>query len=134
MSTSDPMAAMRQYIDAFNSGDVKTMAATFSVPGSILDGMAPHIWQGPTAASDWYRDVLAESERHGASDYCVTLGEPLNNSISGDRAYVVVPATMAFKLHGKQITQTGALLTAALRRVDGSWRIGAWAWSKGRHE
>jgi hypothetical protein len=32
MSTSDPMAAVRQYIDAFNKGDAKVMAATFAVP------------------------------------------------------------------------------------------------------
>ena len=54
------MAAVRQYIDGFNKGDAKVMAETFAVPGSILDGMAPHLWQGPTAAQDWYRDVLIE--------------------------------------------------------------------------
>ena len=43
MSTKDPMAAVRQYIDGFNKGDAKAMAATFAVPGSILDGMAPHV-------------------------------------------------------------------------------------------
>ena len=69
MSTNDPMAAVRQYIDAFNKGDTTVMAATFAVPGSILDGMAPHVWQGPTATQDWYRDVLAEGKQHGASDY-----------------------------------------------------------------
>jgi hypothetical protein len=94
MSTSDPMAAVRQYIDGFNKGDAKVMAATFAVPGSILDGMAPHVWQGPTATQDWYRDVLVEGEQHGASDYFVTLGEPLHNNVTGESAYVVVPATM----------------------------------------
>src|SRR5437764_791597 len=49
------------------------MAATFAVPGSILDGMAPHLWLGPTASQDWYRDVLIEGEQHGASEYFVTL-------------------------------------------------------------
>ena len=89
MSTNDPMAAVRNYIDAFNRGDAKQMAATFSVPASILDGMAPHVWQGPTAAQDWYRDVLMEGKQHGASDYFVTLGEPLHNNVTGDSAYVV---------------------------------------------
>jgi len=51
------------------------MSATFAVPGSILDGMAPHVWYGPTATQDWYRDVLVEGEQHGASGYLVTLGE-----------------------------------------------------------
>ena len=88
----DPVAAVRQYIDAFNKGDGGAMASTFAVPGSILDGMAPHVWQGPTASQDWYRDVLTEAKQHGASNYSVKLGEPLHNNTSGKSAYVVVPA------------------------------------------
>jgi hypothetical protein len=91
MATTDPMAAVHQYIKDFNKGDGEAMAETFAVPGSILDGMAPHVWQGPTASQDWYRDVLLEGEQHGASDYFVTLGEPLHNNTTGDSAYVVIP-------------------------------------------
>lgn len=54
------------------------MAAVFAVPGSILDGMAPNLWLGPTAPRDWYRDVLIEDEQHGASAYLAALGEPLH--------------------------------------------------------
>ena len=131
MATNDPMAAINQYLDAFNKGDKETMAATFAVPGSILDGMAPHVWQGPTAAQDWYRDVLIEGEQHGASDYFVTLGEPLHNNITGDSAYVVVPATMKFKVQSQEILQTGAMFTVGLRKLAEGWRIAAWAWAKG---
>lgn len=134
MSTSDPMAAVRHYIDAFNRGDANEMAATFTVPGSILDGMAPHVWQGPTAAQDWYRDVLIEGKQHGASDYFVALGEPLQNNVTGDSAYVVVPATMTFKVKGKQVKQTGAVFTVALRKLPEGWRIAAWAWAKGKQQ
>jgi ketosteroid isomerase-like protein len=131
MSASDPMATVREYIDGFNKGDPKAMAAAFAVPASILDGMAPHVWQGPTAALDWYRDVLVEGEQHGASDYVVTLGEPLHNNVTGDSAYLVVPATMTFKAHGKKLSQSGAVFTVALRRLGEGWRIAAWAWAKG---
>jgi hypothetical protein len=134
MATSDPMAAVHQYINDFNKGDVEAMAATFAVPGSILDGMAPHVWLGPTASQDWYRDVLLEGEQHGASDYFVTLGEPLHNNVTSDSAYVVVPATMTFKVHGQQVTQTGAIFTVALRKLAEGWRITAWAWAKGTRE
>jgi hypothetical protein len=75
--------------------------------------------------------VLIEGKLHGASEYFVTLGEPLHNNITGDSAYVVVPATMTFKVRGQQITQTGAIFTVALRRLAEGWRIGAWAWAKG---
>jgi len=131
MSTNDPMAAVRQYIDGFNKGDANVMAATFTVPGAILDGMAPHVWHGPTATQDWYRDVLVEGKQHEASDYVVTLGQPLHNNITGDSAYVVVPATMTFNVGGKQVTQCGAVFTVALRKVAEGWRIAAWAWAKG---
>jgi hypothetical protein len=77
MTANDPMAAVRQYIDGFNKGDAKVMTATFAVLGSILDGMPPHVWQGATATHDWYTDVLVEGKQHGASDYFVTLDEPL---------------------------------------------------------
>jgi ketosteroid isomerase-like protein len=127
----DPLAVVRQYIDAFNKGDGEAMASTFAVPGSILDGMAPHVWQGPTASQDWYRDVLTEAKRHGASDYSVTPGEPLHNDTTGDSAYVAVPATMTLRVHGQQVTQTGAIFTVALRKFAQGWRITAWAWTKG---
>ena len=131
MATNDPMATVKQYIDAFNRGDAEAMAAAFAVPGSILDGMAPHLWLGPTVSQDWYRDVLIEGEQHGASDYFVTLGEPLHNDTTGQSAYVVVPATMTFKVQDQQVRQTGAVFTLALRKLTDGWRIAAWAWAKG---
>jgi len=36
------MAAVRHYIESFNKGDAKAMAAMCAVPMSILDGLAPH--------------------------------------------------------------------------------------------
>ena len=129
--TADPLSTVQRYIDAFNKGDVNGVAAAFAVPGSILDGMPPHVWNGPTAAEDWYRDVLTNTKKEGASDFFVTIGEPLHNEVTGNAAYVVVPATMKFKVHGKQITQSGAVFTMALRKLSDGWHISAWAWAKG---
>jgi len=132
MGTADPLAAVSRYIDSFNRGDVEQMAAVFADSAAILDGMAPHLWQGPAATREWYRDVLSEGKLHGASGYFVTLGDPLHNNVTGDSAYVVVPATMTFTVKGNQVTQTGASFTVALRRQADGWRIAAWAWSKGK--
>jgi ketosteroid isomerase-like protein len=132
MSTDDPVAAVHTYIDAFNDGDAHRMSAMFVESGAILDGMAPHLWLGPTAAADWYRDVLAECDQHGASGYEVTIGEPVHTAVSGDSAYVVVPACMAYHLDGRRMTQTGASFTVALRKVAAQWRIAAWSWTKGQ--
>jgi hypothetical protein len=82
----DPVATVRRYIEAFDKGDVKAMAAAFTPQSSILDGVAPHLWVGSTASQDWYGDVLAEGKQHGASDYHVTLGEPRHANVTGDAA------------------------------------------------
>ena len=55
----------------------------------------------------------------------------MHNNVTGDSAYVVVPATMTFTVHGKQVTQSGAVFTVALRKLAEGWRIAAWAWAKG---
>jgi len=130
--TSIPLAAVAQYIDGFNNGDAETMAATFDVPRSILDGMPPYRWQEPTATPDWYRDIPAEGQRHGASGHFVTLDEPLHETIAGDAAYVAVPATMTLTVGGKKVEQTGAIFTAALHERTGGWRVAAWASTKGK--
>ena len=132
MSETDPMAVVRDYITAFNKGDLEGMAATFAVPSVILDPLAPNVWSGPTAAEDWWRDVLIEVEHQGASDLCITAGKPLHNNVTGDSAYVFVPATFTYKLRGQQVTQTGAVITVALRKLADGWRITAWAWGKGK--
>ena len=130
--SDDPMAAVLQYVEAFNNGDSAAMTATCADPMQILDGMSPHVWQGPTAAEDWWRDVLAEGEQLGASGYHIALGEPRHVDVTGDYAYVVAPATMTFDLRGQQqVTQRGSVYTVALRKVGADWLLTAWAWAKG---
>ncbi|MFE3989456.1 nuclear transport factor 2 family protein [Nocardia tengchongensis] len=128
---SDPMAVVRQYVDAFNNGDEKAMAAVCADPMQILDGTSPHVWQGPTAAEDWWRAALAEGEHVGASGYRIDLDEPRHVDATVDFAYVVVPCIFSYNLQGEQVTQTGAVFTAALGKVGTDWRLTAWAWAKG---
>jgi ketosteroid isomerase-like protein len=127
----DPMGAVLRYVEAFNNGDSAAMAATCADPMQILDGMAPHVWQGSTAAEDWWMDVLTEGDHLGASGYRIELGEPRHVDVNGDNAYVVAPARMTFDLRGNQVTQTGSVYTVALRKVDADWLLTAWAWAKG---
>jgi ketosteroid isomerase-like protein len=74
---------------------------------------------------------LVEGKQHDVSDHFITLGEPLHNNVTGDSAYLVLPASMTFKLSGEHITQSGAVFTVGLRKLSDGWRIAAWAWAKG---
>src|SRR6478672_8335747 len=122
MPDSDgPMAAVLRYVEAFNAGDSEAMAANCATPMQILDGMAPHVWRGPTASEDWWGDVLAEGTHLGASGYRIALDEPRHVDVSGDCAYVVLPAVMTFDLRGQQVAQTGSVYTVALRKVGPGW-------------
>jgi hypothetical protein len=53
----------------------------------------------------------------------LTVAEPRHVTVTGDNAYVVVPASMTFKVDGKQVMQTGATFTLALRKLSDGWRI-----------
>ncbi len=130
-NSGDPMKAVLQYVEAFNNGDSAAMAANCADPMQILDGMSPHVWQGSTAAEDWWKDVRAEGDHLGASGYRIALGEPRHVDVSGDAAYVVAPATMTFDLRGTQVTQADSVYTVALRKVGADWRLTAWSWAKG---
>ena len=129
--TSGPAAVVHRYIDAFNNDDEDGMAACFADPGFILDGMAPHVWSGPSATRKWRQDGAVEAKHLGITGSQLSLGPPMHDTVVGDAAYFAAPATFHFKLRGQQIDQTGATLTVALRRADNDWRIAAWAWTKG---
>lgn len=128
---TDPLATVHRYVEAFNDGDVVTMASIFDDEGTVLDGMAPHLWSGPSAVEHWYRDVMTKSAQLGASDYAVAVGEPLHDDVSEDTAYLVFPATLHSRMNGAPVVQTGAMFTIALRRRADTWRIAAWTWTKG---
>jgi len=66
--STGPVSAVQQYIDAFNNADVKAMAAMCADPMSSLDGMAPHLWHGPTGTQDWHRDMIIEGAHVGATE------------------------------------------------------------------
>jgi ketosteroid isomerase-like protein len=126
----NPLTTVQNYVDAFNRGDADGMASCFGLPGSILDGMAPHIWTGPTAPRDWYRDVLIEGEHHGASAYTLTLGDVQRNDVTGDSVYLIFSAALTFQLKGQTMATPG-LYTVVLNNTADGWLIQAWAWAKG---
>jgi ketosteroid isomerase-like protein len=126
---TDVVATVNQFMNGFNHGDAKSALAACAPHASIIDEFAPHVW---SSCSDWANAFAADAKKNGITGGMVTLGAFRHDDVDGDSAYVVAPATYAYKVHRKPATEAGAVLTVALRKSAGAWRITAWTWSEGR--
>ena len=127
---TDDMATVNRFNDSLNKGDVKTAVATCASPSAIIDEFPPYGWQSATACADWANDFDGFNKTNGITDPFVTLGKPRHVDITGDRAYVVIPASYTYKLKRKKVTESGSTMTVALHKSTGGWVITGWAWSK----
>ena len=124
------MATVHQFIDGINREDMKAAAAACASPASIVDDFPPHAWQGPTACADWATAFEADNKKSAITGVTVTLGKPWHVDVTGDRAYVVVPANDKYKQNGKPATESGSIFTVALKKFAAGWRITGWAWAQ----
>lgn len=124
------MASVHQFVSAFNKGDEKAAAAMCANETSIIDEFPPHEWHGAGACAKWMNDYDADAKKEDVTDGAVVLGSPRHVDVTGDRAYVVVPADYTFKQKGKATKETGSMLTIAMRKGAAGWRIVAWSWAK----
>jgi len=127
--SSAVMATVNQFIDGFNKGDAKMAIAACASPAWIVDEFGRHVWVGPTACADWARDETADDAKNGTTDGIVALGKPWHVDVSGNVAYVVVPATYSYKRHGKAEQESGSVWTLVLKKSPAGWRITAWTWA-----
>ncbi len=123
------MAQVHQFIDGFNKGDVKSAIAACAEQTSIIDEFPPHEWHGAGACAKWASDYESNATKEGISDGVVTLGKPRHVDVTGDRAYVVVPANYAFKEKGNAKKETNAMMALALQKGAAGWRIVGWSWA-----
>jgi ketosteroid isomerase-like protein len=123
-------AAASDSKDAWDNVDMATVLGDCAAPAFIIDDFPPHLWQGATACADWARDEAAFSQQNGITDAVVTLGSPLHVDVTGDRAYVVVPATYAYKQKGKKKIERDAVWTVALQKTADGWRVAGWSWAQ----
>jgi len=124
------MAPVHQFVDGFNKGDAKMATAACASATSIIDEFPPHEWHGAGGCANWMRDFEADAKKNAITDGFVTLGSAKHIDITGDRAYVVVPADYTYKLKGKATKETGSILTLALQKGAAGWRIVGWTWAR----
>lgn len=123
-----PAATVRAFIAAFDKGDIPAAAATHVAAPSILDEMPPHLWTGSGAFMAWAGDLQKDAMARKQSGNKVTLGKVARQQIDGDTAYLVVPATYAYKEKGVAMTES-ARMTFSLTKDGDAWKIAGWAWA-----
>lgn len=127
---TEVMSTVTQFVDSFNKGDAKTAAAACADQTIIIDEFPPHEWHGTGACSAWMNDYDADAKKNAITDGLVTLGKVKHVDVSGDHAYVVIPADYAYKKNGKPVKETASILTVVLQKGANGWRITGWSWSK----
>ena len=127
---TDVVAAVHRYFDNLGKDTLETALAMCDSHVSILDEFPPHVWYGPTACADWFKGLVAYNQKSGITDGVATLGAPWTVDVTGDRAYVVAPATYTYRQHGKPVQESSSVFTVALKGTQAGWRITGWTWSK----
>lgn len=125
----DVTTPIHQFIDGFNTGDVKSAFAAYAAGDvTIIDEFAPHRWAGPHAAQEWAADYDKHAQATGVSDGLVKYGEPTRTEIEGDVAYVIVPTVYTYKEKRHALAEEGQM-TFVLHQEAGGWKIQGWTWS-----
>ena len=123
-----PAATVRQFIDAFDKGDMKAAEATNLADVSIVDEVPPHFWHGPGAFMAWAGDLGKDAKAHEQADNKVMLGKVSRQVITGDMAYVVVGVTYSYTEKGVPMTEP-AKMVYALKKDGAAWKIAGWTWA-----
>ena len=124
------MAVIKEFESDFNNGN-SNWVQLCADQTSIIDEFPPYAWSGSGACSQWGKDYDADAKKNSVTDPSVWFGTAKHLDISGDRAYVVLPASYSYKQNGKPVKEAGATLTIALQKSGNNWRITAWSWSRG---
>lgn len=127
---AEVMAAVTQFVDGFNKGDMKALLGACASETSIIDEFPPHEWHGAGACQTWMNDYNSNAKANGITDGLVTLGKPSHVDVTGDRAYVVIPSTYTWKQKGVAMREDGSAFTFAMHKEMTGWRFTGWSWAK----
>jgi ketosteroid isomerase-like protein len=126
--TTDAMAVVHKWVDAFNKGDGKTGSSYCADGAIVIDDFAPHVWQGSGACASWYKDYEAWAAKAQSTGPSVALGKTRHLDIDSGYAYLVAPTTLTFSKAGKPVTEKG-IVTMILKKGSSGWQITGWAWA-----
>ena len=116
--------AVSDTVHAFTS-----MTGPLSIPPTaVVDEFAPYHWTGASANADWFAGLQKSMAQEHSADIALKLAAPDQLNVNGDKAYAVFPTIITSKVHGKTMSEHGAL-AFALDKAGGAWHIASWVWA-----
>jgi ketosteroid isomerase-like protein len=124
------MAPITKFMDTFNKGDMAGAASTHVADAGsfIADEVPPFMWTGPKAFEAWSAALDADAKAKGMTEPAVKIGTATRSEVSGDHAYVIVPATFTYKAKGVAMHEA-AQMTFVLQKGATGWLIHGWTWT-----
>ncbi len=128
MGDLGPMAAVRAFVEAFNSADVELAEAACADETLIIDDFPPYEWSGGRSVTRWFHDMARMAKKYRMSEPSVALDDPRHVIVAEEHAYVAVPINVRWLEDGTPAERTGSI-TMAIRAGAEGWRISALAWT-----
>jgi hypothetical protein len=104
----------------------------FTRDAVVFDDFAPYRWSGKSNARAWYGDLVGTSPEtqaaYTAMKAKLTIEAAKFARVTGDAAYLVVPAQFDFIEDGKHLHQTAQWIFTE-QKVDGVWLISGHAYA-----
>ncbi len=121
------MALISTFVDQVNKGHASAALGHLSTDVSITEDLAPFHWKGARAGADWLAGMQKNGQRMGVTDIQLQLGVPTQVLVHGDAAYEAIPGVVTLAGKRRTLHEKG-LLTFALVREAGVWKITSFAW------
>lgn len=113
----------------FNNKDSALYTSAFSGDAVVIDGIAPYRWSGPNAPTRWFADAEKWAHDFGVENETIAYDKIAHAAVVGTHAYVVLSATLSFKLKGQSGNRHG-ILTFTLAKQGDKWKVESQAWGR----
>ena len=122
------VAAVLRLVDAVNGADFGAAVAAFTDAPIIIEDIAPYIWRGSDAPSDWLSAIGANAARLNVQSVLMTLEEPTRIEAVDEAAYAVFSGQLSLVAGEANLVADGTL-TFTLQSTGGRWLIDSLVWS-----
>jgi ketosteroid isomerase-like protein len=124
----DATAAVTSWLDKFNAGDLAAFQAAHAPNAVIVDEFSPYMWAGADAPKRWLEDYGKDAATGGVSAGRLDYAAPIQTTVNGGSAYIVLPTIYRMKQGGKAKSAAGTM-TFVMTRIGNDWKIASWTYS-----